>query len=62
MEGEYIMAHEVTKEVVKYGASSGTCLAMILSYFKWHSIVWCFIHGFFSWFYVLYFWLKGYNQ
>ena len=43
-----------------YGLTMGTALAMILSFTKWHSILWCIIHGLFSWFYVLYYLIKGY--
>jgi len=41
-----------------YGISMGTALAIVLSYFKWHSIFWAILHGIFSWLYVIYFWIK----
>lgn len=40
---------------VSTGISGGTALAMILSYSKWHSILWAILHGIFSWFYVIYY-------
>jgi hypothetical protein len=42
-------------EGVKYGISFGTALAIAISYTNNHSILWAIIHGFFSWFYVIYF-------
>ena len=44
-----------TKEVVYSGISMGSALAMILSYDKWHSILWAILHGIFSWIYVIYY-------
>ncbi len=40
------------------GISMGSALAMILSYSEWHSIGWAILHGLFSWFYVIYFWIQ----
>jgi hypothetical protein len=37
------------------GIGMGGSLAMVLSYSINHSILWCILHGFFSWFYVIYF-------
>ena len=37
------------------GIGMGTALAMILSWTTWHSIGWAILHGFFSWFYVIYY-------
>jgi hypothetical protein len=42
-------------EGAKYGISFGTALAIAISYTNNHSILWAIIHGFFSWFYVIYF-------
>jgi len=42
-------------EVVRSGISMGTALAMILSWSVNSSILWAIIHGFLSWFYVLYY-------
>ena len=37
------------------GAGLGTALAVVISYTAWQSIGWAIIHGFFGWFYVLYY-------
>lgn len=37
------------------GIGIGTALAMILSWSKWHSILWAILHGICSWFYVIYY-------
>lgn len=47
-------------ETIQTGISFGSAFAIVISYVKWHSIGWAILHGIFSWFYVLYFWLKGY--
>ena len=53
------MKNNVTvKEVTSNGLSFGCALAMIISYVKWHSIGWAIVHGFLSWFYVVYYILK----
>jgi hypothetical protein len=39
----------------QYGIGFGTALAIAISYTNNHSILWSIIHGFFSWFYVIYF-------
>ena len=46
------------KTTVKAGISFGSCLAMVISYSTWHSVMWAIIHGLFSWVYVIYFILK----
>lgn len=33
----------------------GNILAVVISYTTWHSVAWALIHGFFGWFYVVYF-------
>ncbi|WP_202622685.1 hypothetical protein [Candidatus Enterococcus huntleyi] len=48
------------KDSIKTGISFGCALAMIISYVKWHSILWAIIHGIFSWAYVVYFMVMGY--
>ncbi|MFC6315471.1 hypothetical protein ACFQHW_07840 [Lapidilactobacillus achengensis] len=48
------------QRAVRDGVSFGCVLAMIISYVKWHSIIWAVIHGLFSWVYVIYFILRGY--
>ena len=40
------------------GIGIGGVIAIILSWMKWHSILWCIIHGLFGWFYVLYYWIQ----
>jgi hypothetical protein len=42
----------------KAGISFGSCLAMIISYTAWHSILWAILHGIFSWGYVIYYAIK----
>jgi hypothetical protein len=42
-------------EGAKYGIGFGTALAIAISYVANHSILWAIIHGFFSWFYVIYY-------
>ncbi|HEX3037697.1 MAG TPA: hypothetical protein VHO94_01725 [Oscillospiraceae bacterium] len=54
-------AHTVSRTVkntAKAGISFGSCLAMVISYTTWHSVLWAIIHGLFSWFYVIYFVIK----
>lgn len=36
----------------------GCCLAMIISYVKWNSILWAIIHGILGWIYVIYYVIK----
>ena len=43
------------KSSVKAGVSFGTCLAMIISYTAWESILWAIFHGMLSWIYVIYY-------
>jgi hypothetical protein len=50
----------VVEKVGKGGITMGCALAMILSYSKWHSILWAIVHGILGWIYVIYFWLVGY--
>jgi hypothetical protein len=40
---------------VTHGISFGTALAIAISWSTHNSILWAIIHGFFSWFYVIYF-------
>jgi hypothetical protein len=35
----------------------GMAIAMTISWMKWHSLLWIFIHGFFGWGYVIYFFI-----
>lgn len=39
----------------RYGTSFGSALAIAISFTTHKSILWAIIHGFFSWFYVIYF-------
>ena len=41
--------------VAKAGVGFGSALAITISWSLHHSIIWAIIHGFFSWFYVLYY-------
>jgi hypothetical protein len=47
-----------TGEVMKSGITFGSCLAMIVSYCKWKSILWAIFHGILSWAYVIYYVLR----
>jgi hypothetical protein len=40
------------------GIGFGSAAAMVLSYSKWHSVLWMLLHGILSWFYVIYFALR----
>ena len=46
-------------QAVSHGVSFGSALAIAISWSTHHSILWAIIHGFFSWFYVIYFALTG---
>ena len=43
------------KSIVKYLFNIGTPLAVVISYAKWTSIGWALVHGFFGWFYIVYY-------
>jgi hypothetical protein len=45
----------VQQEVVRNGIGFGSALAIAISYTAHKSVLWAIIHGFFSWFYVVYF-------
>lgn len=47
----------IIRKTVTTGISFGTCLAMVISYTNWHSILWAIFHSALSWGYVIYFWL-----
>lgn len=49
---------KVTAEVSKTGIGIGNALAIVISYTSYHSIPWAILHGFFGWFYVLYYLIK----
>jgi hypothetical protein len=42
-------------EYIVEGISMGSALSMILSFDKWHSILWAILHGLCSWIYVIYY-------
>ena len=43
------------KETVSGGIGFGCALAIVISYVNWHSVWWAILHGFFGWFYVIYY-------
>ena len=47
-----------TAEAARAGITMGSALAITISWSLNHSILWAIIHGFFSWFYVIYYALK----
>jgi len=47
--------------ITNHGISFGSALAIVISYTKYQSVLWAIIHGFFSWFYVIYFLLTRTN-
>ena len=53
MAGERIRV--IQRDVVKHGVGFGSALAIVISYTTWKSVLWAIIHGFFGWFYVIYF-------
>ena len=56
--GESPMRRRVTyvrKEIVSKGVGFGSALAIAISFTTHKSIFWAIIHGFFSWFYVIYY-------
>lgn len=53
MAGERIRI--VQRDVVKSGIGFGSALAIAISFTTHKSVLWAIIHGFFSWFYVVYF-------
>lgn len=44
-----------TRTVLSNGVSLGSAIAVSISWSVNHSILWAMLHGFFSWFYVLYY-------
>lgn len=45
----------IRDQFVKYGVSFGTALAISISFFTNHSVLWAIIHGIFGWLYVAYY-------
>ncbi len=44
-----------TGEAARAGIGLGTAIAVVISWAQNQSILWAIIHGFFSWFYVIYY-------
>jgi hypothetical protein len=44
-------------ETVRTGITFGTAIAIAISWSLNKSVIWAIIHGFFSWFYVIYYWM-----
>jgi len=42
------------------GIGLGSVIAVIISFVKWHSILWAIVHGLLGWIYVIYYLLSGY--
>lgn len=40
---------------ISTGISLGTAIAVVISWSVNNSILWCILHGIFSWFYVIYY-------
>lgn len=45
----------VKDKFVRYGVSFGTALAISVSFFHNHSVLWAIIHGLLGWLYVAYY-------
>ena len=43
------------RNAAKVGIGFGSALAITISWSANHSILWAMLHGFFSWFYVIYY-------
>ena len=41
-------------QVIHHGVGLGSVIAVVISYSLNKSILWCILHGIFSWFYVIY--------
>ena len=49
------MSNSGTTKIVYEGIGLGTAIAVAISWSINQSILWCIIHGFFSWAYVIYY-------
>lgn len=49
---------KISIKTIDKGISFGACLAMIISYTTWHSILWAIIHGILGWIYIIYYIIK----
>lgn len=45
----------MSKSSSSSGVGLGAIVAAILSWTKWHSVLWLIIHAIFGWFYVIYY-------
>ena len=50
--------YKYNNNITNNGVSLGSILAVILSWTTNHSILWCILHFFGSWIYVIYWFLK----
>ncbi len=50
-------SRSVTISTAKAGFGFGSALAITISWSLHKSILWAIVHGFFSWLYVIYYWL-----
>lgn len=50
-------SRSVTISTAKAGIGFGSALAITISWSLHKSILWAIVHGFFSWLYVIYYWL-----
>lgn len=49
-----LYAKMVSPKIITYRVGGiGSSLAVVLSFTTWHSILWAILHGFLSWFYVI---------
>jgi hypothetical protein len=44
------------------GLGIGSVIAVVLSYMKWHSILWAVLHGIFGWLYVIYYVIRYWGE
>lgn len=55
----YVYRHALTNASIsaptKAGVSFGSALAITISWSVHHPLLWAIVHGFFSWFYVIYY-------
>ena len=52
-----------TRSTATAGISLGGAMAAIISYAKWKSFWWMFVHGVLGWFYIIYYYLlAGYGD
>lgn len=49
------MANGTTTQVTKAGIGFGSALAITISWSLHKSLLWAIVHGFFGWFYVVYY-------